>query len=321
MGTGTTVLAFGGNALLSDEGTATFEAQHRAVHAMAGVVGELADAGSRLVLTHGNGPQVGNLAYQQEEAADIVPPQPLHVLGAMTQGQIGHLFVLALRQQRESITATPVVSHVVVDRSDPAFDQPSKPIGPFFSEDDAQRLARQRGWQIVDDAGRGYRRVVPSPEPVHVVEDEAIRQLVSADHVVIAAGGGGIPVVERDDGALEGVDAVIDKDFTAARMASDVGADTLVLITGVPRVVLNYGTERARPVDELDVDEAERHLRAGQFPAGSMGPKIAAATKFIRSGGELSVITDTEHVRHAVEGRHGTRIARRTVASEPGGPP
>lgn len=321
MGTGTTVLAFGGNALLSDEGTATFEAQRSAVRAMAGVVCELADAGSRLVLTHGNGPQVGNLAYQQEEAADIVPPQPLHVLGAMTQGQIGHLFVLALRQERESITATPVVSHVVVDRFDAAFDQPSKPIGPFFSEDDATRLARQRGWQIVDDSGRGFRRVVPSPEPVRVVEDEAIRQLVDADHVVIAAGGGGIPVVERDDGALEGVDAVIDKDFTAARMASDVGADTLVLITGVPRVVLDYGTERARPVDELDVDEAESHLHAGQFPAGSMGPKIAAATRFIRAGGELSVITDTEHVRDAVEGRHGTRIARRTVASPPGGPP
>lgn len=315
MGTGTTVLAFGGNALLSEEGTATFEAQRSAVRAMAGVVRELVDAGSRVVLTHGNGPQVGNLAYQQEEASDVVPPQPLHVLGAMTQGQIGHLFVLALREQREPITGTPVVSHVIVDHRDPAFDQPSKPIGPFFSEDDAHRLARERDWQVVDDAGRGYRRVVPSPEPVRVMEDQAIRELVGAEQVVIAAGGGGIPVIEHDDGGLEGVDAVIDKDLTAARLAADIGADTLVLITGVPHVVLDYGTERARPVDELDVDDAEARLRAGQFAAGSMGPKIAAATRFVRAGGRLSVITDTEHVRAAVEGRHGTRIARKTAAS------
>lgn len=316
----TAVLAFGGNALLSAEGAATFDAQRAAVGEMAGVVRALLDAGQRVVLTHGNGPQIGNLAYQQEEAGGVIPPQPLPVLGAMTQGQIGHLFVLGLQAQREAIQATAIVSHVVVDPEDPAFHHPTKPIGPFFSEADARRLARERDWDVADDAGRGWRRVVASPEPLRVVEDRAIRRLVDADHVVIASGGGGIPVVEHDDGDLEGVDAVIDKDLTAARMAADVGAETLVLITGVPQVVLDHGTDAERPVDELDLDEAEAHLQAGQFPAGSMGPKVIAATRFIRAGGQLSVITDPGHVVAAVQGHHGTRIASRAVANRLGAP-
>lgn len=318
MAASTAVLAVGGNALLSEEGTATFEAQRAAATRMAGAVRALVDAGLRVVITHGNGPQIGNLAYQQEEAAGAIPPQPLPVLGAMTQGQIGHLFVLGLQAQRDAIAATAIVSHVTVDPEDPAFDSPTKPIGPFFSEEQARRLARQRAWQVTEDAGRGYRRVVASPEPLRVVEDDAIRQLVTAGNVVIAAGGGGIPVIEHDDGDLEGVDAVIDKDLTAARLALDVGADTLVLITGVPRVILDYGTDRERPVDQLDIGEAETHLRAGQFPPGSMGPKVSAAIRFVRSGGQLSVITDADHVVEAVHGRHGTRIVNDATADRLG---
>jgi carbamate kinase len=316
----TTVLAVGGNALLSDEGTATLAAQRRAVGEMSGVVGQLIDASRRVVLTHGNGPQIGNLAYQQEDAAAVIAPQPLPMLGAMTQGQIGHQFVLGLQAQHEAISATAIVSHVVVDRDDPAFQRPTKPIGPFFSQADARRLAHERDWEIVPDAGRGYRRVVASPEPLRVIEGHAICQLVDAEQVVIAAGGGGVPVVEDDHGDLAGVDAVIDKDLTAARMATDIGAETLVLITGVPRVVLDYGTDAQRPVDELDLDEAEAHLRAGQFPAGSMGPKILAATRFIRAGGRLSVITDTQHTVAAVQGHHGTRIANKAAITRSGAP-
>lgn len=312
----TSVLAFGGNALVSEGESGTFEEQLANAAAMAELVADLVHRGDRVLVTHGNGPQVGNLAIQQEEGADVTPAQPLFALGAMTQGQIGQLLELAVRNHRpaSAVPALALVTHVLVDPSDHAFEEPTKPIGPVFEEADARRLADERGWQLVEDSGRGWRRVVPSPEPLDIVEDGAVRALVDAGTLVIAAGGGGIPVVRRDDGRLEGVDAVIDKDLVAERLAATVRADALVLITDEDEVALDFGTPRQRPVHEMSIDEAEAHLAEGQFPPGSMGPKVTAAVRFLRNGGEVAIITSAEHVLAALDGEHGTRVVAGTQA-------
>jgi carbamate kinase len=304
----TGVLAFGGNALIPRDSCGSFEEQQANVEPMAQAVRDLLAQGFRIVITHGNGPQVGNLALQQEEAAAIVPPQPLWVLGAMTQGQIGHLLARGLDSGADPVQAVAMVSHVVVDPSDPAFDRPTKPIGPFFTEEQARALAQSRGWQVVEDAGRGYRRVVASPQPQEIVERDAIGALVSAGRVVIAAGGGGIPVVRRITGRLEGVDAVIDKDLVAGLLAELVGARALAFITDVAGVAIHYGTPGHHAVDEMTVEEAEAYLADGQFPPGSMGPKVSAAIRFLRRGGHVAVITNAANVAAALAGRHGTRI-------------
>lgn len=285
---------------------------------MARSIAALLETGYRVIITHGNGPQVGNLAIQQEEGARLVPVQPLFALGAMTQGQLGSVLEVALVNLRtyRPVPVVAVVTHVVVDAGDPAFRHPTKPIGPFFEEQQALRLASERRWEVADDAGRGHRRVVPSPDPVAIVEADALRALIDAGFVVIAAGGGGIPVV-RQGGNLVGVDAVIDKDLAAERLASGVGAEALILITEVDQVAVNHGTPHERPIEETSVDEAEAYLAGGQFPAGSMGPKVTAAVRFIRAGGKLAVITSPDHLIAAVEGRHGTRIVPSARRDEP----
>jgi carbamate kinase len=302
------VLAFGGNALIPRGGCGSFGEQQANVEPMARAVRGLLAQGLRVVITHGNGPQVGNLALQQEEAAATLAPQPLWILGAMTQGQIGHLLALGLERGTDPVHPVALVSHVVVDPSDPAFDRPTKPIGPFFTEEEARRLAGQRGWQVVEDSGRGYRRVVASPQPQEIVESDAIRALVSAGRVVIAAGGGGIPVTRRPDGRLDGIDAVIDKDLVAGLLAELVGARVLALITDVSEVAIHYRTPREQALDEMTVDRAEAYFADGQFPPGSMGPKISAAIRFLRGGGEVAVITNAENVAAALAGHHGTRV-------------
>ena len=306
------VVAVGGNALAREGEQATYGQQRENALRMARAIVGLADAGFRVAVTHGNGPQVGSLALQQERAADLVPPQPLFVLGAMTQGQVGHLLASALREVigDRPIEPVAVVTHVLVDEADPGFSRPTKPIGPFFSEAEGRELARRYGWQVEEDAQRGHRRVVASPAPVAVVEARAVRLLVEAGFLVIAAGGGGIPTLDRGGGLLAGVDAVVDKDLAAARLAAAIGAGVLVLATAVDRVLLDFGTPRARPLDEITDREAESFLRLGQFPAGSMAPKIEAAIRFLRDGGELAVITSPEHVSDAVRGGHGTRLVR-----------
>ncbi len=229
------------------------------------------------MLVHGNGPQVGNLAIQQEEGSDVVPEQPLFSLGAMTQGQLGSLFSLALRKVlgARAPEIVPLVTHSEVDPADPAFADPTKPIGPFLTAEEAQAFAAERGWAVKEDAGRGWRRVVPSPEPVRILEAGAIRTLLDAGVVVIAAGGGGIPVVPTA-GGHRGIDAVIDKDYAAERLATSLGAEALVLVTSVEAVLLDYGTPKQRAMLEISVDDAEAHLAEGQFPEGSMGPKVRA---------------------------------------------
>jgi carbamate kinase len=291
-GTRTAVVALGGNALIAAGQRGTYEEQRANAATMAIPICELIDAGWRVVIVHGNGPQVGNLAIQQERANDEVPEMPLFSLGAMTEGQLGSLIAIALYRAcssaRRRIVA--VLSHVIVDLADPAFHQPTKPIGPFFSAAAAQQLSSTEGWAMAEDAGRGYRRVVASPQPKGFVEIEAIRALLQAGHVVVTGGGGGIPVGRYGD-VWDGVDAVIDKDYAAAELAHQLTADALVLITGVDAALLDFGKPTQRRLTWLSAQQAERHLAEGQFPEGSMGPKIRAAIRFLERGGRLAVIT------------------------------
>jgi carbamate kinase len=312
------VVAVGGNALAPEGEEATYEHQRGNALSAAGAIVGLWDAGYRVAVTHGNGPQVGRLALQQELAADLVPRQPLFVLGAMTQGQIGHVLLSALHETigGRAIEPVAVITHVLVDGADPAFTRPTKPIGLFFSPEQARELSERYGWQVADDAHRGYRRVVPSPAPVAIVEARALRLLVEAGFLVIASGGGGIPTVQGRGGGLAGVEAVVDKDLAAARLATAIGATLLVLATAVDRVQVGFGTPSAAPVEELTEAEAASFLRQGQFAAGSMAPKIEAAVRFLRDGGELAIITSPEHVLEAVRGEHGTRV----VPSHAGAP-
>jgi len=290
--TGTAVVALGGNAITADGEAGTYEEQRANADAMVHSICELLDDAWRVVVVHGNGPQVGNLAIQQDRGRDAVPVMPLFALGAMTQGHLGSLIAIALHQasggRRHRVVG--ILSHVIVDVEDPAFERPTKPIGPFFSHSEATQLAETRGWDIVEDSGRGYRRVVPSPRPRGFVEIQALQCLLDAGHVVVAEGGGGIPVARRGD-VWEGVDAVMDKDYAAAELANQVDADALVLVTGVDSVMLDFGTDSQRRLDRIDVTEAERYLAAGQFPEGSMAPKVRAATRFLQRGGRLAVIT------------------------------
>jgi carbamate kinase len=290
------VLALGGNALTTAGQHGTYDEQRVNAAVMAGSIRELLDEGWRVVIVHGNGPQVGNLAIQQERAHDEVPEMPLFALDAMTQGQLGSLIAIALYracQGRHRIVA--LLSHAIVDVDDPAFEKPTKPIGPFFPEAEARALAGSRGWTVAEDAGRGYRRVVPSPRPRGFVEIEAIRMLVDSGTVVVAAGGGGIPVGRLGD-HWDGVDAVIDKDYAAAELALQLDAEALVLVTGVDAVMLDYGKESQRRLASVDVDTAEHYLEAGQFPEGSMGPKMRAAIRFVRHGGRSAVVTTADLV-------------------------
>ncbi len=308
--TKTAVVALGGNALTLPGQAGTCEEMLGSAAAMAAAVNEVIEAGWRLVIVHGNGPQVGNLALQQESTT-LVPAQPLAALGAMTQGQLGSLIALSIGLLRGPGSAAALITHVTVDQADPAFLAPTKPIGPFFDRAQAERLAAERGWVVQPDSGHGYRRVVASPEPTGIVEIEAIRALVDAGLLVIAAGGGGIPLAgwdstlppgddrPRHDGMRPAgrqprslyADAVIDKDRAARLLATLIGAQALLLVTAVDRVMLNYGTPQQTSLATISADEAARYLAAGQFPAGSMGPKIGAALRFLADGGELAVIT------------------------------
>jgi carbamate kinase len=314
--TKTAVVALGGNALtrLGQSGTAEEMAGNAA--AMAACVNDVVEAGWRVVIVHGNGPQVGNLALQQE-ATTVVPAQPLALLNAMTQGELGSLIASAINALRGPGAAVALVTHVTVSPADPAFATPSKPIGPFFGASEAQRLAAARDWVVRQDSGRGFRRVVPSPEPTGIVEIGAIRALVDAGCLVIACGGGGIPV-DISGGHAAGIDAVIDKDRAASLVARLLGAQALVLVTAVDHIMINYGTPHQSALGAITVDEAERHLRDGQFPPGSMGPKVEAALSFLARGGEWAAITSPGLVAATLSGQGwaGTRIERSPV---PGG--
>lgn len=304
------VFAVGGNALSSGASSADEIAANAAV--VARQVAAICRAGPKVLIVHGNGPQVGALALAQEAVAPEVPPQSLDVLGAMTQGQLGYVLMAAvgtaLGGDGQAGGVGALVTRVVVDADDPGFAHPTKPIGPFFPEGRARRLAAARGWSVAEDAGRGWRRVVPSPSPVEVIEWPQVADLLAHNSVVIACGGGGIPVTRAEQGLVP-VEAVIDKDATAALVADLVDASTLLLLTGVEHVLLDFGTDDERPVERMDLAEAERHLAAGQFPAGSMGPKVRAAVDFARLPGRTAIITSLERGADAFLGHAGTRIS------------
>jgi carbamate kinase len=309
----TAVVALGGNAFTREGQGGTYQELASNAAAMAQAVHRLRQAGWRVVVAHGNGPQVGNLAIQQDAAEPAIPGLPLPALVAMTQGLLGSLFCLALREVsggRPPDVVT-VVSHVRVDPGDPAFGRPTKPIGPFLSAAEATALERSKGWATVEDAGRGHRRVVASPVPLEIIEANAIQQLLDQGYIVVAVGGGGVPVA-ADGHRLAGVDAVIDKDLAAALLASAVGAQALVLVTDVDTVMLDFGTPRQRAITTVGADEMRQHLLAGQFPEGSMGPKVRAALQFLDAGGGCAVITRPWLVPSALSGDPGrsTRIVR-----------
>ncbi|NGN70104.1 carbamate kinase [Streptomyces sp. A7024] len=312
----TTVLAIGGNALLRGGGSghATIAEQFEAARHLAGPVAGLVRTGARVVVTHGNGPQVGFIKRRSDLVAEIAPELPhldLDMCVADSQGSIGYILASGLSAALPP-PARPValLTHTVVDAADPAFTHPTKPIGTHYPRAEAERLAARHGWTVGEDAGRGWRRLVPSPAPRRIEEQAAIAALLAAGHVVIAGGGGGIPVVAAPDGSLRGVEAVVDKDATSALLATALGADELIITTSVDRIALGWGTPHQRPLDLLDAAEARRHLAAGQFPEGSMGPKVRAALDYLAAGGDSVLITSPAALGDALAGRTGTRIVR-----------
>jgi len=308
------LITLGGNAILPSRGTGTFEEQCAITRLTMQPIAELVGAGVEVVLSHGNGPIVGNILIRNEAVRDQIAPMPLDVCGADSQGGIGYMMQQSLQNElrRQSLdrTVATVVTQIVVDERDPAFRRPTKPIGPFYPEERARLLAKEKGWTIVEDAGRGYRRVVPSPQPLEVVEIAAIRGLVDDGVIVIAGGGGGIPVSRQWDGALHGVEAVIDKDLASSLLGRLLGCETLVIITGVDKVAVHFKKPEQRDLDVTTVDELERYQKEGHFPAGNMGPKVQAAIEFIRGGGSEVIITSPEKTREALEGTAGTRVRR-----------
>ena len=314
------LVAVGGNALIRSGQVGTAEEQFENSLSAAGPLVELLQAGCGLVITHGNGPQVGAALLRSELAAGQAHVLPYDCCVAATQGEIGYLLQYGLWQRMQQVgLQTPVVTVVTqvrVDRHDPAFAHPTKPVGPFYTSARAEALHLEHGFAFVEVEGRGFRRVVPSPLPREIVELRAIRACLAEGLVVIAAGGGGVPVFNDKDTA-KGVEAVIDKDLTSALLASQIGADLFVNVTAVDRVCLHYGTPRERPLDRLTAAEARLHLEEGQFPEGSMGPKIQAALRFLEGGGREAVITDAAHLVRAVEGRAGTHVVPATLALPP----
>ncbi|HYQ96284.1 MAG TPA: carbamate kinase [Candidatus Eisenbacteria bacterium] len=308
------VITLGGNAILPARGTGTFEEQLSITRGTMEPIARLVKEGMTVVLSHGNGPIVGNILIRNEAVRDQIPPMPLDVCGADSQGGIGYMMQQALQNELRRIgvdrAVVTVVTQVIVDERDPAFRRPTKPIGPFYTHERARTLAKEKGWTVVEDAGRGYRRVVPSPKPLEIVEIEAIRNLVREGTIVIAAGGGGIPVSRQWDGALQGVEAVIDKDFASSLLARLLGTEALVMVTSVDRVAVDFGKPEQRDLPTASASELERLLAEGHFPPGSMGPKVRAAIEFVRGGGCSVTITTPEKIREALEGRAGTRVLK-----------
>lgn len=304
------VIALGGNALQSGNVAPTAAAQLEVVRKTAAQLAEISRRGYEMAVVHGNGPQVGRILLSSETAKDVVPPMPFDVCGAMSQGYIGYhiqqalKYALAVRDRNYPVVS--LTTQVVVDRNDPAFQTPTKPIGPFYTEMEARAMEQEKGYVMREDAGRGWRRVVPSPLPRRIVEIGAVRLLW--DHaIVITCGGGGIPVTEHPDGTLEGVAAVIDKDFAAELLAEEVGADLLLILTEVEKVAVRFGTPEQRELDHLSLAEAARYAAEGQFGVGSMLPKVEAAMKFVRANpGKRAIITSLDKCLDALDGKTGT---------------
>jgi carbamate kinase len=307
----TALIAVGGNSLIraGEKGTVAEQLANsrRTAAAIIGLIRE----GYNIVITHGNGPQVGAQLLRSERGSDQVPGQTLDVCGAATQGEIGYLLAQALRQELAvaglTLPVATVITQTVVAADDPAMQHPTKPIGPFYSRGEAEERKRLFGWHIVEDAARGYRRVVPSPEPIEIIEMPIIQALINEGMLVVACGGGGIPVV-RTNGGIKGIEAVIDKDRASALLAAKLGVDLFIISTNADRVYIDYKKPTQRPLLRVTAAEMETYYKNGQFPPGNMGPKIESALRFLQAGGREVIITSYEYLGEAVAGRAGTHI-------------
>ncbi|NKB81080.1 MAG: carbamate kinase [Nitrospirales bacterium] len=304
------IVAIGGNALIVDEGHNAIPDQAEAAARTSRYIADIAEAGWNIVVAHGNGPQVGFILRRSEIALSEVPPVPMDYASADTQGAIGYMFQRALHNEfrcrgirREVIT---MVTQVLVDRNDPAFGDPTKPIGSYMDENTARKLGALQNWQVREDSGRGWRRVVPSPLPREIIEIKAIRHLVDDGYVVVACGGGGIPVYENESGALEGAEAVIDKDLASSLLARQLRADMLLICTSVEKVAVNFNTPDERWLDSITLREAQDYRAQGQFGKGSMEPKISALISYIEDGGATGIITNPPNMARAIAGKAGT---------------
>jgi len=307
----TVLVALGGNAILKYREEGTAEEQLRNVRTTCRTLALLVKDGYHIAITHGNGPQVGDILLRNEIAKDVLPPMPLDFCGAESQGMIGYMLQQGLRNELRLIglnrPVMTVLTQTLVAHDDPAFDRPSKPIGPYYSVNEARKLQSDNGWTLVESPGRGFRRVVPSPRPISIVEGGSIKDLFENGYVVIGCGGGGIPVIEMD-GEMVGVEAVVDKDHSAAVLANLIRACSLLILTDVEAVYLDYGKSRQKEIPTMTVSQAEKWLSHGHFKEGTMGPKVESAIEFIRNGGKRAVITTMENAVGALTGNAGTTI-------------
>ena len=308
----TAVVAMGGHAFIRPGEEGNYEDHTRNARSICRELMILIERGYRLVITHGNGPQVGQLMRAVEMTRHALPPLPLDVLVAQTEGSLGYYLQRALlnemHQRNVYRYVSTMVTQVMVSREDPAFTAPTKPVGPFLSREDAERYRDELGWNVGEDAGRGWRRLVPSPAPVKIVQADMIREAVRSGNIVVAAGGGGIPVTLSNEGDFVGVEAVIDKDLTSGVLATDCGAELLVILTAVDGVYLGWGTDNPIRLGAVTMAECERHIQEGQFPAGSMGPKVKAIYEFLERGGRRGLITSADKLGDALDGRAGTHF-------------
>ncbi|SHG85863.1 carbamate kinase [Ornithinibacillus halophilus] len=307
------VIALGGNAILQPGQEATYENQLENVRKCSAIIAQVVKQGYQVVVTHGNGPQVGNILRQNEEAKDVVPPFPLDVCSAESQGFIGYMMEQTLRNELHELglnnSVVSLLTETVVSPEDEAFQNPTKPIGVFYTEEEANKLAEEKGWVVAEDAGRGYRRVVPSPQPVSILGSDTIKTLTDAGTITIASGGGGIPVIQKEDGKYEGVEAVIDKDRSGLRLSKEVDADVFMILTDVDNVYVNYGKPNQKALEQITVEEAKQYMDEGQFSAGSMGPKMEGALSFAEHGGK-AIICSLDKAALALEGKSGTTISK-----------
>ena len=307
------VIALGGNALQEAGKPATAQAQLEVVEKTSEYIADIVERGYEVIVAHGNGPQVGRIVIQNEVASASTPAMPFDVCGAMSQGMIGYHIQQGLskvlRHRGINKNVVTIVTQVVVDKDDPKFKAPSKPIGPFYTEEEAKAIAAEKGYTMKEDAGRGWRRVVASPMPVEIVELDAVKTLNDAGFVVVTVGGGGIPVVRNEAGDLEGVAAVIDKDLASEKLARDMDADALVILTAVEKVSINFKKPDQKDLDRMSAAEAKQYIKEGHFAPGSMLPKIEAALNFVESKpGRIAIITSLDKAVDAIEGRAGTTI-------------
>jgi carbamate kinase len=309
------VIALGGNAIKLPHQRGTHEEQRASIQSASLCILEFIKNGFDVVITHGNGPQVGSLLVQQEAVASQLPPQPMDICNAMTQGQLGYMLQQALMNELKSLNlnfdVVTMITQVLVDRKDPAFLNPVKPVGPFYDPETKEKLEAERGYlirQVLPDGEKPFRRLVPSPDPIRILEVNALKKVVDAGMIVIAAGGGGVPVVLNERGEFEGIEGVIDKDLSGEKLAEAVASDFFMILTDVPKVKLGFGSPEERSIDRMDVKQAKKYLREGQFLAGSMAPKVLACIRFIEYGGDEAIITSLDKAWLALENKEGTHI-------------